>query len=252
MTDDAIQAIFREIMSASISLQKDVSIAYLGPPGTFSHQAAFLRFGDSVSYSQQATIRDVFQAVSSGTVTYGIVPFENSTHGSVSQSLDGFMQFNTVRIRAESYLPVRHCLLSNSPMQSIKRVYSHPEAFGQCSHFINDHLAGIELVNVASTAHAAEIASKEPNTAAICSIACRDIYNLKVIEENIEDMTNNTTRFFVIGNKSEASTGHDRTLISFTLDHRQPGALCDALNAIKQQNINLTKIDSRPVKTRAW
>lgn len=181
-------------MSASISLQKEVSIAYLGPPGTFSHQAAYLRFGDSVSYSQQSTISDVFQAVASGTVTYGIVPFENSTHGSVAQTLDGFIKYNVIKIRAESYIPIRHCLLSQcSNLVNVKRIYSHPEAFGQCQQWINKNLKDAEQINVSSTAYAAELSSKEINSAAICSSQCSEIYGLKVLEENVEDMSSKSS-----------------------------------------------------------
>lgn len=251
LSDEAVHAIYREIMSASISLQKDITIAYLGPRGTYSHQTAVERFGDSVGYSEQSTITDIFSAVEGGAATYGVVPFENSTFGSVQQTLDRFIS-SDVQIRAETYLQIRHCLLGNTPLHLVKRVYSHPEAFGQCQRWLAAYAPHIERVTVASTSLAAEHASREPETAAICSIVCAEIYGLRVIEKNIEDLKNNTTRFFIIGNKSEGPSKEDRTLVLFTVDHRQPGALCDALTVMKKQNINLTKIDSRPSRQRPW
>ncbi|KAJ3088487.1 hypothetical protein HK102_008636 [Quaeritorhiza haematococci] len=272
---EAVHAIYREIMSASISLQKEITIAFLGPRGSFSHQAATARFGDSVAYSAQQTIADVFTAVETGAVTYGLVPFENSTFGSVQQTLDRFIRVGSTRtngadsavgssghlgtgmskvqIRAETYLTIHHCLLSNCPsLSSVKRIYSHPEAFGQCQKWIGEHLKEAERVNVSSTSYAAELASKEPDAAAICSLVCADIYGLKVLQQNIEDLKDNTTRFFIIGDTSVAPSKNDRTLLCFTVDHRQPGALCDALSVVKEQHINLTKIDSRPSGQRAW
>jgi len=122
-------------MSASIALQKEITIAHLGPVGTYSHQAAYLRFGDSVAYSDQSTISDVFDAVETGAVTYGVVPFEDSTYGSVQQTMDRFLTCHKAQIRAESYLPISHSFLTNSPIGSVKRIYSHPEAFGQCQRW---------------------------------------------------------------------------------------------------------------------
>ncbi|KAI9209257.1 Prephenate dehydratase-domain-containing protein [Polychytrium aggregatum] len=251
LSDDAVHAIYREIMSASISLQKDVTIAFLGPKGTFTHQVAYERFGDSVGYSEQTTIADVFAAVDSGAATYGVVPFENSTFGSVTQTLDSFI-INNVQVRAEDYLSIHHCLLGNTPLEHVKRIYSHPEAFGQCQRWLKENAPHAERITVASTGLAAEMAAKEKNAAAICSRVCSELYGVDIIEKNIEDLKNNTTRFFIIGDKSESPTKDDRTLMYFTVDHRQPGALCDALNVIKNKNINLTKIDSRPSRQRLW
>ncbi|KAI8823106.1 Prephenate dehydratase-domain-containing protein [Fimicolochytrium jonesii] len=252
----AIQSIFREVMSASISLQKETTIAFLGPRGTYSHQAAFERFGDSCQYVEQETIKDVFDAVAGGSVTYGVVPFENSRFGSVQPTLDVFCALpgGKVQIRAEHYLAVHHVLLRNKDTTrgQIRKIYSHAQGFGQCQTFLNQHMRGVERVNVSSTAKAAELASREHGAAAICSLGCASIYGLDVEEKNIEDAADNTTRFFILGNASDMPSGNDRTLVFFTVDHRQPGALCDALNTLKTRNINLTKIDSRPSGQRPW
>ncbi|KAJ3005502.1 hypothetical protein HKX48_000643 [Thoreauomyces humboldtii] len=237
----AVQAIFREVMSASISLQRETTIAFLGPRGTYTHEVAFKRFGDSVAYVAQDTIADVFDAVESGSVTYGVVPFENSRFGSVQATLDRFVVAagsgtgppggeGKVQIRAEHYLP----------------------GFGQCQKYINQNLRGVEVVHVSSTAHAADIASRETGAAAICSSACADLYGLDIMDLSIEDAKDNTTRFFILGNASDSPSKDDRTLLSFTVDHRQPGALCDALSVLKLYDINLTKIDSRPSGQRPW
>ncbi|KAI8926784.1 Prephenate dehydratase-domain-containing protein [Entophlyctis helioformis] len=255
LPNSAIQAIYREIMSASIALQKDTTIAFLGPRGSYSYQSAYEKFGDSLSYIEKSTIRAVFEAVESGSVTYGLVPFENSTFGTVQQTLDWFVAAapeTRVMVRGETYLAVHHCLLSNTSKDKIKRVYSHPEALGQCSKWLDANLPYVERVNAPSTSKAADIAANEAGAAAICSAVCADLYSLNVLDENIEDLKNNTTRFFIIGHVMDAPTGRDRTLIQFTVDHRQPGALCDALNVMKQREINLTKIDSRPSGQRMW
>ncbi|KAJ3333995.1 hypothetical protein HDU76_013642 [Blyttiomyces sp. JEL0837] len=252
LTNEAVEAIYREIMSASISLQKDVVIAFLGPRGSYTHTAASLKFGDSVAYADQTTIKDIFIAVESGAATYGVVPFENSTHGSVTQTLDGFLKSQKLMIRAEMYMPIHHCLMSRFPKESITKIYSHPEAFGQVAQYLQTNFKGVERVNVSSTSYAAELCAKEPNSAAVCNVVCAQMYGLNILAENIEDLKNNTTRFFVIGDKSEGPTKKDKTLLYFTLDHRQPGALCDALSVLKSKGINLTKIDSRPRGDIPW
>ncbi|KAI8378216.1 Prephenate dehydratase-domain-containing protein [Choanephora cucurbitarum] len=251
LNNDSLHAIFREIMSASIALQKDVSIAYLGPPGTFSHQAAYKRFGDSVAYVPQKQIANVFEAVEKGQTTYGLIPFENSTFGSVVETLDYFIH-TTIKVRAETYLTVHQCLLSNSPLDKITKVYSHPQGLGQTQRWLSAYLPNAQRISVKSTAEAAQKAALEIGAAAICNEICAELYGLEVIESNIEDLTANTTRFLIIGPSSDAATDDDHTLISFTVDHRQPGALCDGLKVFKDYNLNLFKIDSRPSGQRPW
>ncbi|CAI2180046.1 12747_t:CDS:10 [Funneliformis geosporum] len=223
------------IMSASNSLQKDVSIAYFGPEGSYTHQVAIEKFGDSVSYSPQSTINDVFDSVEKGLVTYGIVPFENSTFGSVIATLDRFITCKT-QIFAETYF----------------QVYSHPQGFGQCQKYLDTHLKGVQRVDAMSTSKAAEIAASEPYSAAIASIVCAELYGLNILEKDIQDAKINITRFFILGSSSDIPSDDDKTFILFTVDHRKPEALCDALNSFKSQHVNLIKIDSRPSLQRLW
>ncbi|KAF9284316.1 hypothetical protein BGZ68_004781 [Mortierella alpina] len=251
MAPESLCAIYREIMSASIALQKDVMVAYLGPVGSFSHEASMKRFGDSVQYASQGSISDVFEAVERGRCQYGIVPFENSIAGSVVPTLDKFVK-SKVKIRAEIYLPVHHYLLSNSNIDAVRRVYSHPVALAQCQTFLNDKLKGIELVPCSSTSEAAQIAAKEKHAAAVCNNVCAEIYGLDILHADIEDQHDNTTRFFIISDAWDGPTANDKALLMFTVDHRLPGALCDALKVFKDYSLNLTKIDSRPSLLRPW
>ncbi|KAI8145350.1 Prephenate dehydratase-domain-containing protein [Fennellomyces sp. T-0311] len=251
LNHSSLHAIFREIMSASIALQKDVSIAYLGPPGTFSHQAAYERLGDSVAYVPVKDITSVFEAVEKKTATYGLVPFENSTFGTVVETLDNFVK-TSVRVRAETYLSVHQCLLSNSKLEKITKVYSHPQGLGQTQKWLSTHLPNAKRIPVKSTAEAAEQASNETGAAAVCSELCSSLYGLEIIQKDIEDAAANTTRFLIIGTSSDNATKDDHTLIHFTVDHRQPGALCDGLKVFKDYGLNLFKIDSRPSGQRPW
>jgi len=252
LPNNTLISIFREIVSASLSISKDVKVSFLGPRGTYSHQAASSRFGDSVLYSKQRTIADVFRSVEKKESTYGVVPFENSTHGTVTQTIDELIR-TPVKVRADLYLPIHHQFLSkSSDLSEITKIYSHPEALGQCSKWLNSKMRNVEKIPVSSTSHAAELASKELGAGAICSLVCADIYGLKVLDRDVEDIKDNTTRFFVIGQSYDGPTGHDKTVFSFTVDHRQPGALCNALAVFKQHNINITKIDSRPSHQYHW
>ncbi|KAJ3018006.1 UNVERIFIED_CONTAM: hypothetical protein HDU68_011373 [Siphonaria sp. JEL0065] len=260
LKDGAIEAIYREIMSASISLQRQITVAFLGPRGSYTAQVASNRFGDSVAYSDMPTIGDVIKAVLAKTVTYGVVPIENSTMGNVDATLDALVKAtqdatedNKVQIRAEHYLPIHHCLLSTAADKSlIKKVYSHAQSIGQTSQWYDANMKGVERVAVSSNSAAAVLASKEPGSAAICGEQCAEMYGLNVLERNIEDKKNNTTRFFILGDKCEPPTGSDKTILYFTVDHRQPGSLVDALNVLKKREINLTKIDSRPSGASPW
>ncbi|KAJ2845569.1 prephenate dehydratase, partial [Coemansia erecta] len=196
LSGDSVCAIYREIMSASISLQSDVAVGYLGPPGTFSHQAALNRFGDSIAYVPYSKIEDVVHAAAKEEVTYGLVPIENSTFGAVVQTLDIFVDQPTVKIRAEVYLPVTQSLLSRYQLSAIRKVYSHPQAFGQSRRWLDEHLPHAARVDVSSTAKAAELAASENYTAAISSEVCASIYQLDVVAKDITTARDNTTRFF--------------------------------------------------------
>ncbi|KAJ2761563.1 prephenate dehydratase, partial [Coemansia nantahalensis] len=252
LSGDSICSIYREIMSASISLQSDVTVGYLGPAGTFSHQAAMKRFGDSLAYVPYARIEDVIVATAKEEITYGLVPIENSTFGTVVQTLDAFVLQPAVKIRAEVFLPVTQSLLSRYQLPAIRKVYSHPQAFGQSQRWLDQHLPNVPRVEVASTARAAELAATENYAAAIASEACASLYRLDVVAKDVTLAADNTTRFFVLGQSSDGPTGDDKTLLMFTVDHREPGALCGALNVFAKHRINQTAINSRPSRQRQW
>lgn len=243
------RAIYREIMSASLALESNLKIAYLGPPATFTHQAAHAKFGASVDYHPVGTITDVFQAVERGVADYGVVPVENSIEGAVTHTFDQFTA-TPLKICAEIYLPVALYLLASVPKNQITRVCSKQEAIGQCRRWLAENLSGIEVDAVNSTALAAEMASKS-DCAAIASRLAAELYGLNVIADNIQDACGNTTRFLVIGRNGSAPTGNDKTSIYFGI-RDQVGALHDALDALKANGINMTKIESRPSRSRAW
>lgn len=246
----AVQAIYREILSASLALEKILVVAYLGPPATFTHQAARLQFGAGVQYAACETIGEVFAAVVKKTADYGVVPIENSTDGAVTHTLDQFTD-TPLKICAEIYLPISHSLLSRSPRDKIRRLYSKPEVFGQCRRWLHENLPGVELISASSTARAAETAAKESESGALASTFAAELYGLDVLEQDVQDQGGNTTRFLVIGKAYGKPTGNDKTSVFFGVKHKV-GALHDALSAFKKYGINMTKIESRPSKTKAW
>ena len=247
---DSVQAIYREIMSASLALERNVVIAYLGPCATFTHQAARLRFGGSVRYADCETISDVFYAVEKKRADYGVVPIENSTDGAVTHTLDQFTD-TPLKICAEIYLPISHSLMANIPRGQVRRIYSKPEVFGQCRHWLHENMAGVSLVPVSSTARGAEMASREPESAALASALAAELYGLNILDRDVQDLGGNTTRFLVIAKSFGKPTGNDKTSVFFAVKHKV-GALYDALSAFKKYSINMTKIESRPSKTKAW
>ncbi len=251
LPDEAMLAIYREIMSASLALERPLNVAYFGPPSTFTHQAACRRFGAGVNYAPYDTIPDVFAAVEKGSADYGVVPVENSTEGAVTHTLDQFSA-TPLRICAEVYLLIAHHLLAAGPLGRIRRIYSHPVVFGQCRRWLSAELPRAELIPVSSTARAAEMAARERGvTAAIAGAMAADVYKLKTVAENIQDFSDNTTRFLVIAPRFGVATGDDKTSILFAVRHRA-GALCGALQAFKRHALNLTRIESRPSRHKAW
>ena len=246
---EAAQAIYREIMSAALALESDLKIAYLGPPATFTHQAARRKFGASVDYHPVGSISDVFSAVENGTADYGVVPIENSTEGAVTHTFDQFTS-TPLKICAEIYLPVSLCLLASVPKEKITRICSKQEAIGQCRQWLGANLSGIEFDAVNSTALAAEMAA-EGDCGAVASRLAAELYGLEIVAENIQDIGGNTTRFLVIGRTASEPTGDDKTSIYFGIKDKV-GALHDALNALKENGINMSKIESRPSGDKAW
>jgi chorismate mutase / prephenate dehydratase len=250
ITDDSLRAIYREIMSSALSLEKSLTIAYLGPEATFTHQAAIRRFGSSLGYSAQKTIADVFTEVSKNRADYGVVPVENSTEGVVTHTLDMFVD-SDLKIAAQIVLPVQHCLVSHCHLSEIHRLYAHPQALGQCREWVQKHLPQAEIIETSSNARSAELAAKEKHTAAIAGVLASEKYQVPVLEFDIQDNVANATRFLVLGRQCSAPTGNDRTSLMFSILDRV-GALYRALTPFRRYRINMTKIESRPSKRKAW
>lgn len=250
MKEASLRAIYREIMSASLALEKNLKVAYLGPPSTFTHQAARSRFGASVDYLSCETISDVFDAVEKKMADYGVVPVENSTEGAVTYTLDRLVD-TTLKICSELYLPISECLLARVPRERIEKVYSHPQVLGQCRQWLQREMSGVDVIPVASTARAAELAAKEENAAALASHLASEIYGLEILESDVQDMSGNTTRFLVLGDEYGGATGDDKTSLLFAVQHRA-GALYSALESFKKFGLNMTKIESRPSRSKAW
>jgi len=245
-----LQAIYRELMSGSFALEKPLRIGYLGPEGSFSHMASMRKFGGSVEHHALPDIRAVFEEVARGHCDLGLVPIENSVGGGVIDTMDSFTESN-VHICAEVLIEIHHNLLANTPPDRIKLVASKPEVFAQCRRWISTGIQNIELVPVASSSRAAEMAATETGMAAIGSALAADLYGLKILFANIEDTPNNMTRFLVISRKAAKRTGNDKTTLLFTTANKS-GALVDALNVLARCGVNLTNIDTRPSKRRNW
>ncbi len=238
-------------MSSALAMERPLKIAYLGPELTFSHMASMKKFGSSVTYASCDTISDVFTEVEKGRADYGVVPIENSTDGAISHTLDTFVD-SDLKICSEIYLEVNHNLLSKEKDKfGIKRVYSKAQVFGQCRLWLEANLPRVELIEVSSTAKAAEIASHEKAAACIASELAAKKYGLKILYSAIEDSVHNVTRFLVIGKVEARPTKKDKTSIMFSAKDKA-GALHDMLVPFKKHGISMTKIESRPSKVRAW
>jgi chorismate mutase/prephenate dehydratase len=249
--NDTLKVIYREILSASLSLEEPMRVACLGPLATYTHLAALRHFGSSASFLPVESIKGVFDAVDSGKAEFGIVPIENSNEGVVSYTLDLFMDYD-LKVSAEVMLEISHNLLSKSGDKTkIKKVYSNPQATAQCRRWLESNLPGIPIFESASTAKAAEIASQDHEAAAIASELAAKVYDLHFVEKNIGDSKHNFTRFLVISKEYPQKTGRDKTSIMFSIKDK-PGALHDILSPFKKARINLTKIESRPSKRKAW
>lgn len=250
MTNDQLRAVYREIMSSALALEKTLTIAYLGPEATFTHQAAIRRFGSSLHYSAQKTIADVFTEVSKNRADYGVVPVENSTEGVVTHTLDMFVD-SDLKVVSQIILPVQQCLLSKSPRPKIQKLFAHPQSLAQCRGWIQNHLPRVEIIETSSNARSAEFAAQEKNTAAIAGLLAAEKYGLPVLEHDIQDNAANATRFLVLGRQCSPPTGNDRTSLMVSILDKV-GALHRALDAFRRYRINLTRIESRPSKRKAW
>lgn len=250
LPEKSIRAIYREIMSAALALEEDLKIAYLGPEGTWTHQAAINKFGHSVKYSPQPNFTEVFDQVARRVADYGVVPIENSTEGAVNHTLDLFAD-SPLKICAQILLPIDNVLMSCIPRDEISKLYSHPQVFGQCRGWIQKNFPNAEIIEVSSTTRAAEIAKAEPGAAALGGQLAAELYGLEVLEPSIQDRTTNTTRFLVLSHNTCPATGNDRTSIMFSVRDR-PGSLFSALKPFNEFKINMSKIESRPSKRRDW
>ena len=250
LPEASIRAIYREILSCMRALEQTITVAYLGPPTTFSHQAAAMHFGSAVQLQPEKSIGDVFEAVERGRAHYGVVPIENSQEGAISATLDRLMETEAV-ICAQIFLPVELKLLGRGPLGSVRKIYSHPQPFGQSRRWLSAHLPGVECIEVSSTARAAELAADEDGAAAIAGGMAGEEFGLPILAASIQDAASNVTRFFVLGKQSAHSSGHDKTSVMFAVKD-QPGALVRALEPFRKAGISLTRIESRPSKRRPW
>ncbi|HET6466542.1 MAG TPA: prephenate dehydratase [Nitrospiria bacterium] len=248
---EALRAVYREIISASLSLEGPLKVAYLGPKATFTHLASQRQFGFSASYVPANSIKDVFSEVERGRADYGVVPIENSTEGVVNHTLDMFVD-SPLKIVGEVMQEVSlHLMNKSGKMEDVKHIYSHPQPFAQCRVWLENHLPHIPTTEVYSTARAAELCTEDASAAAIASELAAQLYGLQIIQQRIEDNINNFTRFLVISSKGLGRTGRDKTSVMFTIRDRV-GALHDMLQPFSQHEINLTKIESRPSRKKAW
>ncbi|MFO1476098.1 MAG: prephenate dehydratase [Verrucomicrobiota bacterium] len=250
ITSDQLHAIYREIMSSALALEKTLTIAYLGPEATFTHQAAIRRFGSSLKYASQKTIADVFTEVSKSRADYGVVPVENTTEGVVTHTLDMFVE-SDLKIVAQIILKVQQCLLSRWRRSDIRRLYAHPQSLAQCRGWVQNHLPRVEIIETSSNARSAEFAAREKNAAAIAGALAAEKYKVPILELDIQDNAANATRFLVLGRTCSPPTGKDRTSLMVSITDKV-GALHSALAAFRRNRINMTKIESRPSKRKAW
>lgn len=249
--NDALKSVYREIISACLSLESPMKVAFLGPKATFSHLATMQQFGLSAELIPLKSIPAVFEEVEKGKALYGVVPVENSTEGVVSHTLDMFVD-SSLKITSEILLEVHHDLLSRTGrLEDIRKVYSHPQPLAQCRQWLEENLPGVPLVDVSSTATAAQIVSDDYNAAAIASELAASLYDLKVVRSRIEDQVNNFTRFLVIARKECERSGTDKTSVLFSVKD-EPGILFRMLEPFAKRGINLSKIESRPFKKKAW
>ena len=250
ITNDSLRAIYREIMSSALSLEKTMTIAYLGPEATFTHQAAILRFGSSLNYAPQKTISEVFNDVAKGRADYGVVPVENSTEGIVTHTLDMFAD-SDLKIVAQIILPISHCLVSRTPRAKIKRLYVHPQTLAQCRAWVQKNYPQAELIETSSNARSAELAAKDKTAAALAGVLAAEKYGLPILDHDIQDNAANATRFLVLGRQCSPPTGRDRTSLMLSI-RDQVGALHQALAPFRRYRLNMTKIESRPSKRKVW
>jgi len=250
LSNKTIEAIYRELMSGSFQLEQPLKIAHLAPNGSFSHIAAIRHFGSSVECVGVPTIERVFREVASGHCNYGLVPYENSTSGSITDTLDAFQEHD-VTIYAEALIDIRHCLLCNGPTNEITRIASKPQVISQCRKWLTAMFPNVELLETASSAQAVIFAKEDPHTAAIGSELAAHEHDVEIAIENVQDRAENITRFLILAKESGKPSRDDKSTIMFTTKH-EPGALVDVLAAFRDKGINLSHIDKRPSGRTNW
>lgn len=251
LSDEEMARLFREIVSACLALEQPMNIAFLGPEGTFTQAAALKHFGHSVNTVSMSAIDEVFREVEAGSADYGVVPVENSTEGVINHTLD--MLFNSpLKICGEVELRIHHHLMSKSSgIAGIKRIYSHRQSLAQCREWLDSHLASVERVDVSSNAEAARLAASEEGAAAVAGETAAELYELDIIEANIEDQPNNTTRFLVLGHEEVPPSGDDKTSLLVSTRNK-PGALFQLLEPFARNDVSMTRIESRPSRQGMW
>ncbi|MDI9818138.1 MULTISPECIES: prephenate dehydratase [unclassified Legionella] len=250
LPDREVARIFRDIMTACLALQQPLSIAYLGPEGTFTQQAVAKHFGESVNLVSELSIPQVFRQVESGNVHYGVVPIENSSEGMVNVTLDNLLN-SEIQICGEISLRIRHHLARIAPEKPLSVIYAHQQTLSQCQYWLAMHYPKVELKEVTSNGLAAQLASMNPESAAICGDKAVEIYKLQKSYQHIEDHPNNTTRFIILGKQLPAPSGNDKTSLIISTPH-QPGSLLQLLAPFEKHQINMTLIESRPYRHRNW
>jgi len=252
LSDQTLMAIWKEMMSASLSLEKSLKVVYLGPEGSFSHLAALDKFGHGVELVAVRDISSVFDRVDRATADYGIVPVENTTGGAVRDTMECFLWVHgPVKVCAEMALPIHQNLLSKTALDKVTKVYSKPQVFDQCRQWLTENVSHADLVAVGSTAEAALLASRVEGTAAVGSEMAASVYGLDILGSAIEDNPQNQTRFLVLGRESAKATGRDKTCLLFSVSHKA-GALVEILDIFQRHTINMTKIESHPFPTKIW
>ncbi|MBF0512203.1 MAG: prephenate dehydratase [Candidatus Omnitrophica bacterium] len=250
INNEAVEAIYREIMSASLALEKPLRIAYMGPEATFSHLASLKKFGASVGHVACDNVAEVFSSVESGDCDYGVVPIENSIEGVVTHTMDLLVD-SELKICSQVLLDVTHHLMSRGTLGQVKEIYSHPQVLGQCRQWLMKNMPTVHLIPAVSTTKAAQMVAGKKNAACIASQVAASLYGLTILKKNIQDSAHNITRFLVISTMDVPPTGHDRTSLVFSIKDRV-GALHAMLTPFMKHKINLTKIESRPSKKKAW
>ena len=251
LTNDTLSMLFREIMSACRALEEKLSVVFLGPEATYTEQAVFKHFGHAISLKSCATIEEVFQYITAHQAYYGVVPVENSSRGSVSNTLDCFMETD-VKIVGEVELRINHCLLGKqSHIKDVAKVYGHPQSLGQCRHWLNTHLPGSVQIDAESSTQAIRQLEQDGDAAAIASAHAAESYQLNILARDIEDNVQNTTRFLILGSQYPQASGRDKTSVLVSTENHS-GTLVGLLHILAEHGISLMRIESRPSRRIKW